>query len=413
MASTCDLTAEQLSDGIADQIPQLQQTTVTYNALNNPYANVVDGGIFDNNQGDTVRTLVGSRTVTGHSLVAPVFTATKNSCLSEPPIAQYGQTEFTAQLESLKGEGPPICLNQSRFSVARAYAMQEQALSRDISAINAADIRYQMLYLSGVKFVAQVGGSLDTLLTGGYNQVGVNFVGGVPTAPMTFQALTAISDIARDTLSPELFGDGAMQHFIGIFSSSQVRRFRNEVGVRADLIAATGGSFTDAKNTLFKYNFIDLPYQGIKLGIDQQPLRFNEVDGDGFPVFIEPLVETATDYGVYNAVNPAWSSALYEVGFLVSKGTFNRLVPKQYTGEGTMKFDPQFSTGKLEWFYSKDSCNKFGEIGNHIYRIDRAFQPLRPHGVIPILHTRCLADLGFEACDNYSSSGGEEEIVLN
>ncbi len=159
------------------------------------------------------------------------------------------------------------------------------------------------------------------------------------------------------------------------------------------------GNDKASQDVLKKYAFIEYPYRGIKLGIDQQPLRFNTVNGDGFPVLIEPLVRTVTDYGVENATNPAWVNALYEVGFLLSKGTFKRLVPERFVGEGSMKFDPQFIMGELDWHYVKDNvCNVWGDFGFHKYQIVRAFQARRPHGVVPVLYKRCTEDLGLTTC---------------
>ncbi len=170
---------------------------------------------------------------------------------------------------------------------------------------------------------------------------------------------------------------------------------RNEAGVKADLLALTTGNVTAVQDVLQKYAFIDLPYRGIKLAIDQQPLRFNTVDANGNPVYIEPLIRTVTDYGVENLSNPAWQAARYEVGFLVSKGSFRRLVPERFVGEGSFRFEPQFVMGELQWTNFRDNvCNVWGDFGYHIYQIVRAFQARRPHGVIPVAYKRCSQDLG-------------------
>ena len=393
--SYCDLTPEQYSQGIANQVSTLRQEVIRYLALNDPYANLVEGGTTQNNAGTEIKTLVTNRMVTGQSLTVPSFADTIDQCNTTGPVAKYGQTEFSTKLQTLRGEGPVICLNQARYAVLDSYRLAEMNLKDAIKSLNSADIRAQLLTLSGVKAVLKTGATnLGQILTGGYNQVAVNFLGGVPTAPVTHKFLVALSNYMRDNLSPEFFGDGAGQHFVFIAGSEQIEALRNEAGVKQDVLAAVQGSFKDSKDALMKYSFIDYPYRGLKMAIDQQPLRFNTVNGSGFPVFIEPLIETVTDYGVENATNPAWVNAKYEVGFLVSKGTFKRLVPERFVGEGTAKFDAQFVMGELQWFYSKDSCNKFGDFGNFLYQIVRAFQARRPHGVVPVLYKRCAQDLG-------------------
>ena len=404
--ATCTLEAADYSAGIASQVSVLRNETIRYIALNDPYANIVEGGTTPNNMGEQIKTLVTNRMVTNQSLVTPSFSATIEQCGVVGPKAEFGQTVFTTALETMRGQGPTICLNQARYSVLDSYRIAEQNLKDAIKSLNAADIRSQLLALSGVKVVLKADAtSLGQILTGGYNQVSADFLGGVPTSPVSHKFLVVLANYMRDNLSPEFFGDGAGQNFIGIFSSSQVEVLRNEAGVKADLLALVTGNSKETQDEIRKYAFIDYPYRGIKLGIDQQPLRFNAVDGDGFPVLIEPLVRTVTDYGVENATNPDWVNADYEVGFLISKGTFRRLVPERFVGEGSFKFDPQFVMGELKWHYQQDNiCNVWGDFGFHIYQIVRAFQARRPHGVIPILYKRCAEDLGLSTCTDLTDT---------
>jgi hypothetical protein len=115
-------------------------------------------------------------------------------------------------------------------------------------------------------------------------------------------------------------------------------------------------------------------------------------------------------------INPAWLAATYEVGFLMFDNTFNRLVPEKYVGEGTFKYAPQLHMGELEWHYIVDNdCNQFGDFGWHKYQITRAYQPIRPQHVVPILYKRCTADLGLPDCavpDSSSFSGSDAFATL-
>lgn len=404
--ATCTLEASDYSAGIASQVAQLRQETIRYIALNDPFANIVAGGTTENNNGETIRTLVTNRMVTNQSLTAPSFSPTIEQCGTVGPKAEFGQTAFETSLETLRGQGPTICLNQARYAVEDSYRVAEQNLKDAIKALNAADIRSQLLTLSGVKVVAKAGAtSLGQIMTGGYNQVSVDFIGGLPTSAVSHKFLVALTHYMRDNLSPEYFGDGAGQHFVFISGSEQTEVLRNEAGIKQEQLAFVSGGDGDAKAAMRRYAFIEYPYRGIKLAIDQQPLRFNSIDGDGFPVFIEPLVRTETDYGVENATNPDWVNADYEVGFLVSKNTFKRLVPARFTGEASFKFDPQFVMGELQWHYVLDNvCNVWGDFGFHKYQIVRAFQALRPHGIVPVLYKRCAVDLGLSTCDDLESS---------
>lgn len=399
--ATCDLSAEDYSAGIASQVSVLKNETVRYIALNDPYANIVEGGTTPNNMGEQIKTLVTNRMVTNQSLTNPSFSPTIEQCGTVGPKAEFGQTVFTTALETLRSQGPTICLNQARYSVLDSYRIAEQNLKDAIKSLNAADIRSQLLALSGVKVVLKSDAtSLGQIMTGGYNQVAVDFLGGLPTAGVSYKFLVVLSNFMRDNLSPEFFGEGAGAYFVFVGSSDTIETLRNEAGVKADLLALVTGNDKATQDEIKKYAFIDYPYRGIKLAIDQQPLRFNTVDGDGFPVLIEPLVRTVTDYGVENATNPEWVNADYEVNFLISKGTFRRLVPERFVGESSFKFDPQFIMGELQWHYVKDNvCNVWGDFGFHIFQFVRAFQARRPHGVVPILSKRCALDLGLSSCE--------------
>lgn len=394
---TCSLTADDYSSGIASQVAQLRQEAIRYIALQDPFANVVEGGTTPNHMGETIKTLVTNRMVTNQSLTSPAFSNTVSACGTVGPKAEFGQTEFETRLQTLRGQGPTICLNQSRYAVIDSYRIAEQNLKDAIKALNAADIRGNLVALSGTKIVLKSNATnLSQIMTGGYNQVSVNFLNtGLPTAPVTHKFLVALSNYVRDNLSPEWFGDGAGQHAVAIFGSSQVEALRNEAGLKQETLAFVTGNDKAIGDALKRYAFIEYPYRGIKLAIDQQPLRFDTVNGQGYPNFHEPLVRTVTDYGVENATNPDWVNAQYEVGFFVTKGTFRRLVPERFTGEGSFKFDPQFVMGELNWHYVKDNtCNVWGDFGFHIYQFVRAFQARRPHAVIPILYKRCAEDLG-------------------
>src|SRR6185503_7756907 len=115
--ATCTLDPSDFSAGIASQIAQLRQETIRFIALNDPYANVVEGGTTENQNGETIRTLVTNRMVTNQSLTEPSFSPTIEQCGTVGPKAEYGQTAFETSLETLRGQGPTICLNQARYSV--------------------------------------------------------------------------------------------------------------------------------------------------------------------------------------------------------------------------------------------------------------------------------------------------------
>jgi len=125
---------------------------------------------------------------------------------------------------------------------------------------------------------------------------------------------------------------------------------------------------------------------------------------DGVPTLVEPYISVATTKGNARRVNPAWVSAPFEIAFLIGDNSFERLVPERFTGEGSFKFAPQLAMGELQWHYKEDNdCNLFGDFGFHKYEITRAYRPIRPANVIPILFRRCPYDTGIVSCPNSGS----------
>lgn len=394
------LTVAEAVAAVADQIPQLRYEIIQNVAQNDPYANVMLSGTVEANAGDTVKTLVPDRVNTGQSLTVPVFEDSTTVCGKVGPQSKMGSTEFSSKLQTTRGESEIFCVKGARVTVEQGYDLMVQGLKDGIKDVMIADNRAQLLINSGLKYVAQAGGSVDSGLSGGENEVAANFAGGLPTAPMTFEALLALSDELRYNFNNiQQFDSGAESNFRVVVGSQQANAFRNEASTIADFRAAVSGGNADAKNALWSYAFQPL-FRGLRVGIDPRPLRFNTVDGNGFPVLIEPFIAAVSDHGTGKLViNPAWKTALYEVGFLLSKGTFRRSTPSRYIGEGDLKFSPAFAMGDLQLINGSEiPGNKYKDFAQFIYEIERMIQPVRPHGCIPFTYSRCARNLGLAAC---------------
>jgi hypothetical protein len=186
------------------------------------------------------------------------------------------------------------------------------------------------------------------------------------------------------------------------------------------MIALTTGGYKLGENTLTAYSFETSPaYKGIAFGVDQRPLRASGFNADGTLALIDPVttVTNATKNTAYARPNQAWLDADYEVGFLIADGSFERLVPEKYIGEGSFRFAPQLHMGELEWHYQIDNdCNVWGDYGWHKYQITRAYRPLRPQHIVPILYKRCEADLGLTDCTTTTGtvlSGSDQYVDIN
>ena len=396
--------ATTVSQLVAAQVPQIQEKINYWIMVSSPFANVVNGATFESNQGDDILNAVTNRTAPGHSLTRPVFTNRGSSCGLEPSLDEFGQTLFSATMGVLRGRGPDVCVKQAVSAVKSSYLSAQQSLQENVSNLVNVDIRAQIHDLSGVKFTARASTQFESLITGGMNQTSVAYLGQVPDSPMSFTALELLSQYMTDVLKLKMFGSGANAHFRVITGRAQNSIFRNEAGVNQVLLGALQGSFGEGKDALFGYSWTDLTYRGIALGIDEEPLRFNCLDANGNPIFIEPIVEAVGDRGKNGIVNSEWLNAMYEVGFIIAPNNFTRYVPRSYVGEGTFKFAPQMSGGELNWFYSVDCNNEYGDVGHHHYQIERAYSPEQPHAVVPFMYARELASTGLVGSTLYSNT---------
>ena len=402
MAMTiCTNEVQQASDAAAQQIPQLRYETVQLNAQNDPYAGSMEGGTDENSMGDLVKTLVMDRIDLGQNHEIPLFENSTTVCGKKGAEAKFGSSEFSSQMQAARGSSSRICLKGARTTVISGYDLAYEKLKNSIATFMQEDNRASLSTHSGLKYVAKIGGSIASGLTGTENVPDAQYVGGVPTAPMTFEALLGLQrEMSENYEGINYFDSGANQNFRVIVDSSQAEIFRNESGVKSEFLAATSGSYADAKNALWQYEFNPL-FRGLKIGIDRAPRRFNAVDANGDPVFIPRLISAPSDHGNGKAIiNPAWRTALYSEGMIISKGAFKRYVPTKWTdGPADMKFNPKNSMGQLFWLSGAElSCNEYGDYGQYYYEIERRIAPVVPHGVISFLYKRCAGNIGLAAC---------------
>jgi hypothetical protein len=359
-------------------------------ARKSPYINSIDGGTLPN-VSDVVRSVVEEMAVPAASLASPTFVNDTTLCGVGATPDQVGSTEYQFQLQTLRGAGPRVCVKQARTAFKGSYLQAQVSLEKTILQIINADIRYQYLIQSGVKYVVNSTRSFSQNLTGDMQQINTQFAAVLPDAPMNFKTLYRIGTFLREEMLAEPFATKDGEFFQVLASADQLENFRNDADVKEDLLYLTAGSFKMGEEAIAGYQFMG--YRGFAFGIDQQPLRATGFDGSGNLVLVNPIVSTAVTNGFAQRRNPAWVSAPYEVMFVIAGEAFKRLIPEQYVGEGTFKFAPQLAMGELEWTYFRDNdCNLYGDFGQHIYQISRAIQPIRPQNVCAIVYKRCPFD---------------------
>lgn len=409
MAFFCD-DPTQISDVASKDANRIVGTIAKALAANSPYMNVIQGGVFPAGVSDSIRSVVQMQAAPGDSFAVPTFVCDTEICGQAGHQDLTDTTEFNVRLESFRGRGPNICVKQGFAAFKGSYSSAEDSLKKLITQYANADIRAQLYLRSASKFVANADYDFNSLFTGGSEtDLGVKFLNVLPNGPMTFKALSYLSGYLKEVLFGEWYStEKGMPHFRFIGGRDQIEAFRAELstGTCAPICVLTQGSYQLGKDMITAYSFDASPaYRGLAFGLDQRPLRFNTMT-NGIPNLINPvtIVQNLTKKTAYAKVNQIWLDADFEIGILIGDGSFERLVPEKYVGEGTFKFAPQLHMGELEWHYLRDNeCNQWADFGWHRYQITRAYRPLRPQHIVALAYKRCPTDLGLVACPDESS----------
>lgn len=375
-----------------------------------PYIDVLGGGTFESGLSETVRAVVSERAVIGNgSLVRPQFVAIKELCGTSGGAAKVGSKEYTYFLAGYRDKGPLVCVKVAYPAFKRSYAHAEDSLKKGFVQINNNDVRMTLATRSGCKLVVRHDKNFDQMFAGEIQGIdtALPLPGELPTSMVNFKTLKKLGNVMREDLLVETWSDdGGTGPILKLFGSTDLLDFlRDEADVNQNYRYITAGSYKIGDQQLRRYLW-EGPYRGIAMAHDPQPLRFNELDEDGNPDWLEPEIAVETSNGWASRPNGVWQGANYEGAILIGQNSFNRLVPEKYTGEEGFRWPAQLVNGELFFQVLKDNeHNAWGDFGRHFYQLERAYEPQRPHAACLIIYKRQRADLGLEEVENFSDGG--------
>lgn len=374
-------------------------------ARKSPYMNVFPGGTFPANFSQVQRSVVQGEAALGNSLTVPNFVSSVDLCGDIGQQDQVGSTEYQYQLQGMRGRGPRVCIKQAYNTFEDAYVRAYESLKDGMRKLVNADVRATAAIRSGTKFICRSTQSFEQNILG--TQAGIDQDWGslLPDSQPTFKVIRRLGRLLKEDYGFDMYDTSAGEVFKLIGSDDLIESLRNDTDVKSDMNVLTQGSFKYGSESIKAYQF-EVNYRGFAFGVDPQPLRATGINADGTAAWIAPQVPVATSNGVEFRVNPNWAAphiAQYEVALLFAPGTFERLTPEKYTGEGEFNWPAQLSAMDLKWWVPKGDDNAWQDYGQHIYQIERAYKPIRPHGVIAILYRRCPFATGLAACATTSS----------
>lgn len=371
---------------------------------NSPYVDILDGGTMEANMSDTQRVVIQERAVLNQSLVEPVFTLDKEICGQTGEAAEVGSTEYDFTLATNRGKGPLVCIKGMWSSFKTAYTAAENSLKQQLVQLNNADVRITLVRRSGCKLTVKAATGFNTMFAGGMQAIDTPFPteAGLPNAAPNMKLLQYLGRVLREDLLIEPWEGNQGEPVLRFIGSQEIIDIlRDDAGVKENHQYLASGQYGEGKRALLRYRW-EGPYRGYTFGVDPQPLRFNVLDGDGQPVFIEPEIATEVSNGVGSRPNPLWFNAKYEVALVMGKRSFTKLAPEVNTGEGSFKFPSQGISGELMWNNIKDNDkNVWQDYGRHFYQFTRAYKPERPHAVTALIFARQQVDFGLSEITNF------------
>ena len=370
-----------------------------------PYLSVLKSGTFPAAVSATLLSVAQGRPYLQTSLANPSFTSMVNLCGScSLNVDSNGTNQYSYIAEINQGMSDKICFNQGFSAFMGSLTAQLEAYQSGITELTNADIRWQMYVRSGVKAIVQTATNPIAMIAGGEYQIDTAVPATQANAELNFSTLQAFNRYMRSALRAVPFGSGAGAHAKLIGSPDLLEYLRADLGAGAGTVTGNivplgqlaAGNNKMAQDAISSYAFEPL-YRGIQFAEDPIPLRLNW-NGAGYDP-VDPNAAQAASVGTVSVVSSSWLNASHEVAFLFYDGSFERQVPAPWTGEGKVKFARQMFGGEIQFLNHPDmSTNLFSDYGVMAYRLGRAYRPLRPWFVLPIIYKRCKDVTGLATC---------------
>ncbi len=382
-------------------------------AANVPYMSVLPQKTFEAQVSPIHVSVVQGRTVPGTSMTFPNFAVqgTVTSIGTNAGNSKSGTLAFQYQNKIYQDFSDVIALNVAYNAFKESLTSQLQAVQQYSTELINADVRGEIFTRSGVKAIVQSTAAFYSTISGGMNQIDTALPNTYSDARLTFELLQHYARYLTQDLLAWRFGNGDEAHLRFIGSADILESLRNDLGAGVPggfigqpigpLSAGAIAGDAEAKKGLRGYIFKPL-YRGIDFGEDQRPLRYNW-NGTTY-VAVEPYVSVAGSTGNVEVVNPGWLQASHEVAFLFGRNSFERQVPAKWVGEGRIKWAQQMFGGEVIFGAYPDMVqNFFKNYGVLAFQIGRAYRPIYPWFVLPILFKRCVENDGVAPCTGLSS----------
>lgn len=372
---------------LAAESGRISEMVASKAIMDSPWHRLVKQGSFPPNMGSTLQTLIYQRTTVPDVSDAAwsdvnFNTGSATTCNPDPQQIEYAFSYKSYALKQLAVTSPVLCVNDIRYAwdVAEQLGEQFRILSENTRWIWENRYRDEFLRLAGNHVV------LDSLNTFECSSSG---------SEQAFPAVEAITvlqqgflnnfylQLARDSADGFYAKVDGQKQFCLISSPETIEGLKKQNSDnRTDL------RFSSDANTLLAPLGATWAYQNFVYLADLQTPRYNFVGGQY--VRVPFYIEQATFEGNQAIINPAYTTAEFEVSFIWNPEVYTSRVASMITSPGgNTKFDPVNYRGEFIWINNKDNnCNILGNQGYFYSLSMQGSQPKRVEWGYAIMHKR-------------------------
>lgn len=350
------------------------------------WLDMVPKGTWEDEMGHTISVLTYEATVAASPTAWSSMSFNNGTGTNCVPVADqiaFAQTVRTYSLAQKALEGPPICVNDLRFTFKRQKQLEAcySNLAQNSAETWANRHRDEYVRLAEHKMICKAG----------YPEASGSFPTQEPTSRLTGAALKRVylklirAGAARDGGSVAM--EDGRPVFIAIMSSeTDDALVFEDYGIREDF------RNTDRAPELLKALGIGRSYKGFYHVIDDQAPRYNFTGGAWVRVPFYDL--TAATQGDKAIVNPDYETADYEDTIIFLPSVYRCLIPRPITtpGGGT-EFDPQTYMGDWKWLNIQDRVeNPDKNWGYYRGILSSGSEPVSPEFGYVLRHKRAVVD---------------------
>lgn len=353
------------------------------------WLDLVEKGTWPDEMGEQISVLMYERSLPANSPTWETVTfndGTGSNCVPTAEVIEFAQTLRNYNLQQTALEGPPICVNDLRFTFKRRKQLENcfSVLSQNTSWLWQERHRDEYVRLAEHKVICK----------DGFPESDTAFPAQVPTTRLTggilkrFYQKLVRDGAARDGGSVDMV-NGRPQ-FIAVMSPEM-----DELVIMEDYKIREDMRNTDAAPKLLAPLGVNRPYRGFFHLVDDFPPRYNFTGGAW--VKVEPYIGVATTKGTKYEINPAYESALYEDTIIYVPSVFKTLIPAPITTPGgNTEFNAQKYMGDWNWKNILDRVeNPDGTWGYFRGIFSSGSEPVYPQFGYVLRHLRADVPLEF------------------